>query len=163
VCNGRFPHLRSYDREPCQEQSRTISLGASNSWFSLALSTLAVPNALDRLAQLVEEHWHVLGKVTSQQNIELLRMIGQLGHFSDVVEYPEIRRAPLSRKPATWVPAAEVRGEGIFIEFREDAVRAWINGFAQRQHERTFREAHMQWRRARHLEPPEAGYPGLRY
>ena len=47
------------------------------------------------------------------------------GEFSDVVEFPEIRRAPLSRKPPTWVPAAEVRGEGIFIEFREDAVSAW--------------------------------------
>ncbi len=30
-------------------------------------------------------------------------------------------------------------------------------------HDRTFREAHMQWRKARHLEPPEAGYPDLRY
>jgi hypothetical protein len=256
VCNGRFPHLRSYDGEQCQEQSRAILLGASNSWFSLVLSTLAVPNALDRLAQLVEEHWHVLEKVTSQQNIELLRLIGQLerfsayadaeiwekvearkndfedaneedappnlrapewqvlsnpgaapstpdfkvtavaspsgyesmlkqvvlverlrevraligftriespGEFSDVVEVPEIRRAPLSRKPPTWVPAAEVRGEGIFIEFREDAVNAWTSGFAQQMHNRTFREAHMQWRGARHLEPPEAGYPGLRY
>src|SRR5881398_209363 len=66
----------------CQEQSRTILLGASNSWFSLVLSTLAVPNAVDKLSQLVEEHWHVLGKVTSQQNIELLRQIGQLEHFA---------------------------------------------------------------------------------
>src|SRR5438552_7447167 len=81
-CNGRHPHLRSYDKESCQEQSRTILLGASNSWFSLVLSTLAVPNAVDKLSQLVEEHWHVLGKVTSQQNIELLRQIGQLEHFA---------------------------------------------------------------------------------
>src|SRR5881398_1518148 len=66
----------------CQEQSRTILLGASNSWFSLVLSTLAVPNAVDKLGQLVEEHWHLLGKATSQQNIELLRKIGQLEHFS---------------------------------------------------------------------------------
>ena len=85
------------------------------------------------------------------------------GEFSDVVEFPEIRRAPLSRKPPMWVPAAEVRGEGIFIEFHEAAVSAWINSIAQRQHDRTFREAHMQWRKTRHLEPPEAGYPGLRY
>jgi hypothetical protein len=245
--------MRFMRHEPPASGAGQIRLGH---WFSLVLSTLAVPNALDRPAQLVEEHWHVLGKVTSQQNIELLRMIGQLEHFSaysdaaiwekvearkndveddfdedrppnlkapewkvlsnpgtapsapdfkvaavappagyegvvkqvvlverlrevraligftriespgefsDLVEFPEIRRAPLSRKPATWVPAAEVRGKGIFIEFREDAVRAWINGSAQRQHDRTFREAHMQWRKARHLEPPEAGYPGLRY
>jgi len=68
-CNGRHPHLRSHDKELCQEQSRTILLGASNSWFSLVLSTLAVPNAVDKLGQLVEDHWHLLGVVTSLQNI----------------------------------------------------------------------------------------------
>src|SRR6266702_4403864 len=257
-CNGRHPHLRSYDKEACQEQSRTILLGASNSWFSLVLSTLAVPNAVDKLSQLVEEHWHLLGKVTSQQNIELLRKIGQLEHFSayadkdiwekvearknaseaaeasdetpppslkvpewkvlsnptsapdahdfkvravsppqgyeqvlkqvvlverlrevraligftriespgdftEVAEIPEERRVPLSRKRPTWVPAAEVRGEGIFLEFREDALRTWIDGHIQHLHDQTFREAHTQWRKARRLEAPEAGYPGLRY
>src|SRR5260370_41886312 len=81
-CNGRYPHLRTYDKPTCQERSRAILLGASNSWFSLVLSALAVPDALDRLGQLVEEHWHLLEKVTSQQNIELLRQIGQLGHFA---------------------------------------------------------------------------------
>jgi len=255
VCNGRHPHLRSYDNEQCQEQSRAILLGASNSWFSLVLSTLAVPNAVDKLGQLVEEHWFILGKVASQQNIELLRQIGQLAHFAayadaeiwekveamqntteadadapplslkapewkvlsnpalapsardfkvtavppppgyehvlkqvvlverlrevralvgftriespgdfaEVIEFPEERRVPLSRKRPTWVPAAEVRGEGIFLEFREDALRTWIDGHIQHLHDQTFREAHTQWRKARRLEAPEAGYPGLRY
>lgn len=254
-CNGRYPHLRTYDRDKCQAQSRAILLGASNSWFPLVLSALAVPDAVDRLGQLVEEHWHMLAKVTSQQNIELLRQIGQLGHFvafsdaqiwekveakqdesaldedaappslktpewqvlsnpavapsardfkvtpvlpptgyehvlrqvvlverlrevqaligytriespgdfDDMIELPEERRAPLSRKRPTWVPAAEVRGEGIFIEFREEAIRNWISGTDQRHHDRTFMEAHMQWRKARHMEDVMLGYPGLRY
>jgi len=254
-CNGRYPHLRTYDKNTCQERSRAILLGASNSWFSLVLSALAVPDALDRLGQLVEEHWHLLEKVTSQQNIELLRQIGQLGHFAafsdaeiwekveskknasrldedaaptslktpewkvlsnpaiapsardfkvtsvpppagyeqvlrqvvlverlrevqaligytriespgdfnDMMEIPEERRAPLSRKRPTWVPAAEVRGEGIFIEFHEDAIRNWLSGTAQRHHDHTFMEAHMQWRKARHMEDMMFGYPGLRY
>ena len=258
ACNGRHPHLRSYDKEPCQEQLRTILLGASNSWFSLVLSTLAVPNAVDKLGQLVEEHWHLLGKATSQQNIELLRQIGQLEHFSayadkdiwekvearntasaagdasddapppslkapewrvlsnpaaapeahdfkvtavapprgyeqvlkqvvlverlrevraligftriespgdftEVAEIPEERRVPLSRKRPTWVPAAEVRGEGIFLEFREDALVNWMERSVSHRHERTFFEAHMQWRKARHMEDLALGYPGLRY
>ncbi len=255
ACIGRHPHLRSYDKVKCNEQLRTILLGASNSWFPLVLSTLAVPNAVDRLAQLVAEHWHILGKTTSQQNIELLRQIGQLEHFAsysdaaiwekveskqneheedasttpsslkapewqvlsnpllapsardfkvtavkppsgyeqvlkqvvlverlrevraligftriespgdftEAQELPAERRAPLSRKQPTWVPAAEVRGEGIFIEFREDALRLWIEGLARRKHDRTFLEAHTQWRKARHMEYPELGYPGLRY
>lgn len=254
-CNGRHPHLRSYDKEPCQEQLRTILLGASNSWFSLVLSTLAVPNAVDKLGQLVEDHWHLLGKVTSQQNIELLRGIGQLEHFSaysdediwekvearkndseasddaplpslkvpewkvlsnptvapdardfkvrtvsapqgyenvikqvvlverlrevraligftrielpgdftEVAEVPEEHRVPLSRKRPTWVPAAEVRGEGIFLEFREDVLNDWIERPASHKHDRTFLEAHMQWRKARHMGELKQGYPGLRY
>jgi hypothetical protein len=80
-----------------------------------------------------------------------------------MMEIPEERRAPLSRKRPTWVPAAEVRGEGIFIEFREDAIRNWISGTAQRHHDHTFMEAHMQWRKARHMEDVMFGYPGLRY
>ena len=254
-CNGFHPHLRRHDKEPCQEQLRTILLGASNSWFPLVLSTLAVPNAIDKLGQLVEDHWHLLGKITSQQNIELLRMIGQLEHFAaysdaeiwekvearkndteanadaplpslkgpewkvlsnptvapdardfkvravaapqgyedvikqvvlverlrevraligftrielpgdftEVAEIPEEHRVPLSRKRPTWVPAAEVRGEGIFLEFREEALLPWIERSALHKHDRTFLEAHMQWRKARHMEDLRQGYPGLRY
>src|SRR5260370_2088407 len=81
-CSGRHPHLRTHDREPCAEQARAIPLGASTSSFSIVLSALAVPDAVDRLGQLVSEYWHILEKVTSQQNIELLRHIGPLGSFA---------------------------------------------------------------------------------
>ena len=30
-----------------------------------------------------------------------------------------------SRGDPTWVPASEIRGEGLFFEFNEDAVRSW--------------------------------------
>jgi hypothetical protein len=30
------------------------------------------------------------------------------------------RRAPISRTPPTWLPAAEVRGEGLFLQLGED-------------------------------------------
>jgi hypothetical protein len=35
-------------------------------------------------------------------------------------------RVPLARKPATWVPAVEVRGEGIFIRFDEARLATWL-------------------------------------
>ncbi len=254
-CSARYPHLRTHDKEPCHEQARAILLGASNSWFPLVLSTLAVPEAVDRLGQLVEEHWHILEKTTDQSQIDLLRRIGQLerfahysneeiwakvewkksasetqedvplpslkvpewnvlsnpavapsardfkvmsvapptgyedlfervvlverlrevralvgftrieapGDFTDIAELPEMRRAPLSRKQPMWVPAAEVRGEGIFIEFREEAIQRWLAGKAQWKHNRTFYEAHTQWRKSRRIVFPEMGYPGLRY
>jgi len=85
------------------------------------------------------------------------------GDSSEMLEVPENRRAPISRKPSTWVPAAEVRGEGIFIQFREDTLRNWLNDSIRYKYDRTFREAHIQYRRARRVDLPEAGYPGLRY
>ena len=34
---------------------------------------------------------------------------------------------PLSRDAPTWVPAAEVRGEGIFIAFEEAQLDKWLD------------------------------------
>lgn len=34
--------------------------------------------------------------------------------------------APLSKRPLGWLPAAEIRGEGIFLRFRTDAIDHWI-------------------------------------
>jgi hypothetical protein len=36
-----------------------------------------------------------------------------------------VSRVPLSRAAPQWVPAVEQRGEGIFLQLREDAVAAW--------------------------------------
>jgi hypothetical protein len=259
-CNGRRPHLRDYEEDPCEQPSRTILLGASNSWFPIVLSTLAVPIVVDRLGQLVEEHWHLLEKTTALQNIELLRQIGQLPRFdavfsdadiwakvaakkdgstsdeeastrglkvpewrilslpgsaqathdfkvrsvaiptgyeqflqqvvlverlrvvqsligftriespgdatdgySDIEEFLGERRVPLARKKPMWVPTAEVRGEGIFIALREEAINTWMENGARQRQDRVFREVHRKWRAARFIRNPEAGYPGLRY
>ncbi|MDQ3597861.1 MAG: DrmB family protein [Pseudomonas sp.] len=35
--------------------------------------------------------------------------------------------SPLSKSPRKWLPATEIRGEGIFLRFRADAIDAWIN------------------------------------
>ena len=32
----------------------------------------------------------------------------------------------ISKTPRTWLPAAEIRGEGLFNRFRSEAVDAWI-------------------------------------
>jgi|LSQX01.1.fsa_nt_gb hypothetical protein len=33
--------------------------------------------------------------------------------------------APISRQPLNWLPAIELYGEGIFIQFKEDAIKNW--------------------------------------
>jgi hypothetical protein len=251
-CRGRRPHLRDYE-EGCPEQTKTILLGASNSWFPMSLSVLSVPTASGEIEQLVESHWIVLEKTTSKEMIAFARSIGQLlgfakytdeqiwqavaarrlgagqaqpaediktpewnllskpdeqrntadfrvkavaaptgysssftrivlgerlrevralvgftriespGEFGDEPVIAPEQRAPISRTPPTWLPAAEVRGEGLFLQLSEDAVKQWLAGKAQQAHEAEFFEAHRSWRRVRQREPVDADFPGLRY
>ena len=49
---GRHPHLDHYD-DDCREQARTVLLGATNSWFPITLSALAIPVSRDPVYQLV--------------------------------------------------------------------------------------------------------------
>jgi hypothetical protein len=81
--------------------------------------------------------------------------------FGDELEVPEAMRAPISREPPTFVPATEVRGEGIFLQFDEGRLAAWCK--AQRETLRTFVSAHAAWRRRRDIPEPETGFPGIRY
>ncbi len=71
------------------------------------------------------------------------------------------RRVPLARGRVTFLPAAEVHGEGIFIQFREDTLSNWADTTGERDD--AFRIAHMAWRARRRIPDPAAGYPGLRY
>lgn len=82
------------------------------------------------------------------------------GDYSEITELPDDRRVPLSRKPPAWVPTAEVRGEGVFLHFSEDAIRDWLKRTTSLDAE--FFEAHRSWRTTRGL-PPDDGYPTMRY
>lgn len=70
--------------------------------------------------------------------------------------------APIARSAPTWVPCTEVRGEGIFIQFREDAVASWEAGVAASSRLEALSDAHQRWRQRRKLLPTE-GWPGSRY
>lgn len=83
-CRGRRPHLRDHDPDPCAEPNVVpILQGASNSWFPVPLSALALPpHTADRLTQLVEDHWTVLEKASAPEVVAAFRAIGQLKEFS---------------------------------------------------------------------------------
>jgi Domain of unknown function (DUF1998) len=82
-CRGRRPHLRDMDHEGCDvDHVRPILQGASNSWFPVTLTALSIPQATNKLAQLVEDHWAVLDKVTSGEVLAAFRAIGQLREFT---------------------------------------------------------------------------------
>jgi hypothetical protein len=82
-CKGRRPHLRDHDSQACDvPHVRPILQGASNSWFPIIVSALSVPQATDKLAQLVQDNWAVLEKASSPEIIAAFRAIGQLKDFA---------------------------------------------------------------------------------
>lgn len=80
-CTGRRPHLRDYD-EACPNKMRAIILGASNLWFPVVFSTIAIPSATDELALLVEREWALLQHALSPEILKAFWNTGQLGTFS---------------------------------------------------------------------------------
>jgi hypothetical protein len=72
------------------------------------------------------------------------------------------KRIPLSRGPAEWVPAVEQRGEGIFLEFREERVRTWAESVAGHEHITALDRAYRQWAADRD-QVPSAGFPIARF
>ncbi|MBN8902202.1 MAG: 2OG-Fe(II) oxygenase [Rhodospirillales bacterium] len=59
----------------------------------------------------------------------------------------------VARGKTTWVPASEIRGEGIFFQFSETEVEGWLARVQRLNME--FFDAHKQWRTGRGLTPPE--------
>ncbi|MBD2450098.1 DUF1998 domain-containing protein [Nostoc sp. FACHB-152] len=258
-CRGRHPHLRSFD-ESCDEQMKTILLGASNSWFPITLSALSIPVTSNQLEQLIEQNWTVLGKANDLNALEVLLQalsaIGQLQefskyktgkiwaviqqkqlqqqsnlddenvrdlktpewqifssadpnlntpdfqlrpvnppsgyekYFSQVVLVERLRevraligftriqspgdfidsgqiltehRVALSRSKPKWVPASEVKGEGIFIQFQETILHQWEKNQQLRDYERQAFDAHKKWCNIRSLDPDKVKFPGIRY
>ncbi|WP_371061538.1 DrmB family protein [Rhodosalinus sp. 5P4] len=56
ACRGRHPHLDEYG-ERCEEQARAVLLGATNSWFPITLSALAIPVAVGSARDIVDALW----------------------------------------------------------------------------------------------------------
>jgi len=81
--------------------------------------------------------------------------------FDTPTELPAELRAPLSRQMPTWVPASEIRGEGIFFQFSEKALQGWEK--KNHAYDEEFFKAHRRWRESRGIPHPDAGYPGIRF
>lgn len=70
-CTGRRPHLRGSAQKSCLEKTHPILLSASNAWFPLVYTTLALPKAEDPLEQLVKKHWEDLSVLTSAEELPM--------------------------------------------------------------------------------------------
>lgn len=250
-CRGRHPHIDRFD-DDCHEDPRAILLGATNGWFPVTLSVLAIPQTGSPLKQLVGDGWTFFEDVSSADEVgfvvktlkktaqlpgieqftseqiwaamethrnggadvgpsdlkepewqvltaddpptdyphfmskkvgvpkgfetlitrvlllERLREVNALLGFTRVESPDEgsgddaAPRAALGRSAPDWVPATQVHGEGIFIRFDSEALKAWADGDAVKEVDARLRVGHRGWRQKRNLDPRE-GYPGARY
>lgn len=69
--------------------------------------------------------------------VHRLREVRALAAFARVEPWPispdrlagavrDGKVAPLSKTPRSWLPAAEIRGEGIFLRFKAEAIQDWL-------------------------------------
>jgi hypothetical protein len=67
-CRGRHPHIDRFD-DDCPENPRAILLGATNGWFPVTLSVLAIPQTGSPLAQLIGDGWTFFEDVSSVDEV----------------------------------------------------------------------------------------------
>lgn len=251
-CGGRWPHLRDRDEQTCVHRIKPITLGASNSWFGVSLSALALPLDASEVDQAVAGLPDAIRDGATLESLPMLRALGQLGgasafpdtevwaailrarervteerdprdlrgpewallsdpanapssedfqlkvvptppHLAEAIKQvvlvqrvreasallgftriqspndfggafglPSALRAPLSRGAPRFVPASEVRGEGLFLRFRDATLRAWEDALDDALVQ-GFRDAHRLWRAQRGIPDPDADFPGMRY
>ena len=87
ACRGRHPHLNSFDPE-CAERPRAVLLGATNSWFPITLSVLAIPLEKDQLTQLILDGWEDFGDVESVEELKgVMKTLKRRGNLQGIDQY----------------------------------------------------------------------------
>ena len=129
-------------------------------------------NAPDFRLRLVETPPDYADTIAQVVQVERMREVQALVGFTRIDSPSELAESDaeqfanlvsISRKPPSWVPAVEVRGEALFIRFSEARIQDWLNVPSVKMRELLFHEAHTRWRKTRMIENPEKYFPGLRY
>ncbi|MEV7185572.1 DUF1998 domain-containing protein [Kitasatospora sp. NPDC093102] len=85
ACRGRHPHLGNYF-EPggCGNEATLMVAGASNQWFPMTLSALALPPGEDdKLPELLEERWAELQNITTREIYDAVSSFPGLGWLKE--------------------------------------------------------------------------------
>ena len=82
--------------------------------------------------------------------------------FAEATTLKDGRLTKLCRESPKWLPASEVRGEGIFLRVREEVLIAWQDKPDVQQLQQEFFDSHKAWRKLRKLEPFQDNFPGIR-
>lgn len=114
-CRGRHPHLNRYDSK-CEEQARAVLLGATNSWFPVTLSALAIPLTRDPIAQLVRDGWSYFEDVGSEAEVGfVIRTLKKTGALPGIDKHSTaaiwaVINAIRSGETRTQVSEADIKG-----------------------------------------------------
>lgn len=103
ACRGRHPHLDVYN-ENCDQPARAVLLGATNSWFPITLSVLAIPHTSNSLHQIVADGWTYFEDASSEEEVKIicktLKKSGQLPGI-DKLDPKDLWGAISARKSGT--------------------------------------------------------------
>lgn len=109
-------------------------------------------------------------RISSVVLAERLRELNALVGFTriaspgDLADMGRVSWGPLvSEGRPKWVPANEVRGEGIFVSLNASLLRGWLAGKSVIARSDMLLSGHKRWRAARNLEPADQGFPGVLY
>jgi len=114
-CRGRHPHLDKFDSK-CNEQTRAVLLGATNSWFPITLSVLAIPLEKNQLSQLVFDGWDYFSEAESVDEIKIIvKTLTKTNSLPGINKYQEaeIWQAVKYRKdgnPSKVVSEGDIKG-----------------------------------------------------
>lgn len=112
ACRGRHPHLNSY--EECPEEPRTILLGATNGWFPITLSVLAIPLEKNQLEQLLSDGWTYFSDAESAEEVKaIVKTLIKSAALPGIVkwDYQDIWRAIEDRRAGRTSTAAISEGD----------------------------------------------------
>ena len=114
-CRGRHPHLDQFDAG-CKEQARAVLLGATNSWFPITLSALAIPLTRDPVSQLVQDGWDYFAELDSEAEVAVtMKTLKKTGALPGIDKHsPEAIWAVIQSikagTAATGVTDADIKG-----------------------------------------------------
>ena len=84
-CRGRHPHLGSFTE--CGIETRTLGLGATNSWFAMQVRAFVLPLAEDEVDQRVAENWPQLSVLAAVPAETAKKLLPSLACWPDVEPY----------------------------------------------------------------------------
>lgn len=84
ACRGRHPHLDAFERG-CTEQARPVILGATNAWFPVTLSALALPTGGTAVDQFVHDAWEDVKDAGDLGELKVvLKLLKRQGRYPDL-------------------------------------------------------------------------------